>query len=394
MKAVIGIPVLYVGGTEMHTLSLVKVLRAAGYDVSLFCYYEYLQTMVREIEAAGAEVVLLNLSRDAGLLQLLLQLIRFFRRASPTIVHIQYIAPGLVPIIAARLAGIRTVFATIHQPGDRFGRRVRFLFTISARLCTAFFCVSRTVEETWFGDSALFAQSDANRGRRHFTIYNGVAGKTAEHQTSVDQFAELKADLSLVGKRVIGVVARLRAEKGHAFLLNALPQVLRAIPDACLLVVGDGPDREALIKQSCTLGVSSQIIWAGERAPADVLNLYGVMDVVAVPSQFEGFGLSAAEAMAAGCPVVGTRVGGLAEVIEDGVTGYLASPDDSVAFAVALIKVLNDLVAAKAMGQRGSSRVAANFSSERFATTVVAAYRYFIKDERFSSATGESSRLS
>ena len=104
------------------------------------------------------------------------------------------------------------------------------------------------------------------------------------------------------------------------------------------------------------------------------------MDVVAVPSQFEGFGLSAAEAMAAGCPVVGTSVGGLAEIIEDGVTGYLVPPSDSAAFAAALIRVFSDPRDAVNMGARGRKRVSENFSSERFAESFVGAYRFFMKD--------------
>lgn len=393
-KVVISIPVLLVGGTEVQTLSLVKVLRAAGFGVSVCCYYEYHERMVSEMEMAGADVALLGLSRESGFFRLLIELVRYFKRTAPNVAHIQYIAPGLVPIVAARLAGIRTVFATVHQTGGRFGKKAKLFFAVSARLCTAFFCVSKTVEETWFGDSALYTSSGARRGRRHFTIYNGVAENGEGHESSLEQSAKLKADLGLTGKRVIGVVARLRAEKGHILLLRALPLVLKAIPDACLLVVGDGPDREALMKQSCILGVAPQVVWAGECSPAAVKALYDMMDVVAVPSQFEGFGLSAAEAMAAGCPVVGTRVGGLAEVVEDGVTGHLTSPDDGEAFAAALIKVLNDPLAAKAMGERGRSRVAANFSSERFARTVVAAYRCFIKDEQFPSVAGDSPRLS
>lgn len=379
-KVVIGIPVLHVGGTEVHTLSLVKVLRGAGFDVSVCCYYEHQERMVRDMEASGAVVTLLGLSRGAGLFSLLVELIRFFKREAPYVVHIQYIAPGLIPIVAARLARVPTVFATVHQPGDRFRAKERFLFSIAAHLCTAFFCVSTTVEKTWFGDSTIFSLDETNRGQRHFTIYNGVTTNIGCDQHSTNLSAELKANLGLSGKQVIGVVARLRAEKGHALLLNALPMVLKVFPNAVLLVVGDGPDREKLMEQGRDLGLMPHIVWAGERSPEEVLMLYGVMNVVAVPSQFEGFGLSAVEAMAAERPVVGTRVGGLVEVIEDSVTGYLVSPTDCEAFAVALISVLNDPVAAKAMGALGRNRAAEHYSSERFGESVVSAYRYFLND--------------
>ena len=251
--------------------------------------------------------------------------------------------------------------------------------------------LSQAVERSWFGSSTVFSIESAAPGRRHFTIYNGVDVVAVATESSPATAVELRTNLGLAGRRIIGVVGRLRVEKGHALLLNALPSVLKDVPDAALLVVGDGPDRETLSVQARTLGVMSQIVWAGERSPEEALALYAAMEVVAVPSRFEGFGLSAAEAMAAGRPVVGTRVGGLAELIEDGVTGYLISADDSAGLADSLIRVLADPGEAANMGARGRTRVSEQFSSERFAESFLNAYRYFMKDG--TSSGGPAGRL-
>lgn len=383
-EILIAIPVLLVGGTEVHTLALARTLQSAGARVRVCCYYEHAPAMVKALEELGVEVMLLRLERGTGFWHLFRVLRALFKRLRPSAVHVQYLAPGLIPVAAAKAAGVRTVFATVHQPGDSFGFRERLFFSVAAHLCTAFFCVSQAVERSWFGSSAIFSIETAALGRRHFTIYNGADAVRVEKISSRAAVGELRRSLGLSGRHVIGIVARLRAEKGHALLLDALPLVLKVVSDATLLVVGDGPDRGTLVAQAGALGVESHIVWAGERSPQEVLRLYCVMDVVAVPSQFEGFGLSAVEAMMAGRPVVGTRVGGLSELIEDGVTGYLISPDDSTAFAAALIGILGDPGAAIDMGARGRKRVSENFSSERFAESFVGAYRYFMKEGAFS----------
>lgn len=388
-EILIAIPALLVGGTELHTLALARTLQSAGARVRVCCYYEHTPAMVMALEELGVEVRLLRLERAMGLWHLMRVLHDLFIRLHPSAVHVQHLAPGLIPIVAAKAARIRTVFATVHQPGDCFGMREHLLFSLAARLCTAFFCVSQAVERSWFGNSAVFSTQAAALGRQHFTIYNGVdANRTNEKSAHIDCGA-VKANLGLVGRRVIGVVARLRVEKGHASIINALPLVMKAVPDVALLVVGDGPDGAGLVEQARSLGVLQQIVWTGQRSPEEALDLFTAMDVVVVPSQFEGFGLSAAEAMAAGRPVVGTRVGGLAEIIEDGVTGYLIAPGDETALADALIRVLGDPVAAATMGARGRIRVCEHFSNERFSETFVDAYRYFMNRTAFAKGAAD-----
>jgi glycosyltransferase involved in cell wall biosynthesis len=389
IDVLIAIPVLLVGGTEWHTLALAKALQSTGMRVRVCCYFEYAPAMLRAFEEGAIAVTLLRLERASGFWHFFRSLRAVFKSLNPGVVHVQYIAPGLIPVLAARATGIRTVFATVHQPGDRFGTWEHLLFSIAARLCTVFFCVSQAVELSWFGNSAVFSADALPSGRRHFTIYNGVDADLTDKRARHAKAEELRAKLGLTGRKVIGIVGRLRVEKGHVELLNALPLVLKAIPDATLLVVGDGPDRAALADQARSLGVLPHIVWTGEKSPEETLALYAAMDVVAVPSRFEGFGLSAAEAMAAGRPVVATRVGGLPEVVEHGLTGYLVAPNDSQALAEALIAVLDDPGAAANLGACGRIRVSEHFSSKRFSASFVEAFRCFGRSGAFTgSAVG------
>lgn len=340
-KVVIAIPVLLIGGTEIQTLNLVRVLVDAGYEVTVCCYYEYDQTMVVKMHEAGAEVLLMELRRTDGLWNLFRVLIKVFNEIAPDIIHVQYVAPGLVPIIAARVAGMDKVIATVHQPGRTHGWKARILLRFGARLCKTFFCVSKSVEESWFGDSALFDPELYRKGRKHFTIYNAVDTERISREANSAHVAQLRTSLDLEGKKVIGFVGRLRWEKGPHILVAAFARVAKLLPDTRLLVVGDGPGREELFNQAKELGIAENILWLGQRSQDEVFQLYGLMDIVAMPSIFEGFGLTAVEAMSAGVPVVAADVDGLMEIVSAGETGLFFPSGNSDALAACIIDLLN-----------------------------------------------------
>ena len=376
-SVLIGIPVLNIGGTEIQTLSLVRVLLSAGYQITIYCYYEFNESMVYQMERTGAKVILMKLKRSNGILSLMIKLRRLFNELQPDIVHIQYIAPGLVPIIAARLSGIKTIFATVHQPGRPYGWKPKLLIRIASHLCTAFFCNSRAVEKSWFGDGEIFNPEKIDSKRKHFTIYNAVDICKIERIVKEADTEKIKESLGISNKRVIGVVGRLRSEKGHPVLLNAMGDIIKVLPDSVLLIVGDGPDRVHLEEMAKELGIHGYVKWLGQRDPDEVVELYGIMDVVAVPSLFEGFGLTAAEAMAAGRPVVASKVDGLMEVIRDGLNGLFVSPGDSQAVARAILELLLNPEKAASMGARGRQLVVNEFSLERFQSAILAAYAHY-----------------
>jgi L-malate glycosyltransferase len=378
-KILIAIPVFFIGGTEMQTLNLIRVLIKAGYQVMVCCYFEYDSYMVSAMKKTGAEVLLLELKRTDGLLSLLGKLKTLWRNMQPDIAHVQYIAPGLIPVVAAKLAGIKTVFATVHQPGKVYGWKEKTLLRIAARLCTAFFCNSKAVEESWFGDSEIFDPNKQYKNRKHFTIYNAVDSHHIEQIAKKVDRNKLRNDLGIDNKPAIGVVGRLRSEKGQDILLDAMPEVIRAIPNVMLLVVGDGPDRGKLSIKAKELGIENHIIWLGQMDHEEVVELYTIMDVVVVPSRFEGFGLSAAEAMATGCPVIASAVDGLAEVIQDGVTGSLFPVNDTEKLALAITDLFADIEKAADIADKGKDYIINKFSIEKYASSIISAYHYFDK---------------
>lgn len=378
----IGIPVLLTGGTEVQTLSVVKVLVSGGYRVAVCCYHEYLPEVVERFRSAGAEVILLNLKRQAGLLGLLgliPTLIKAFRSIKPDVIHVQYIAPGLLPIIAARLAGVPVVFSTVHIAGNLvYGVKAKLMLRCASIISTAFICVSKDVEKFWFGSSQVFDPSVFVNKRKFFTIYNAVDAEEIARLANEADVRQLQTRFDIKGKRVIGIVGRLAHQKGHTYLLNAMVTVVNEFPDAVLVILGDGPDREKLEELAKQLGIESNLRWLGSVDQEFVFRMFAVIDIFVMPSLYEGFGLTAAEAMAAGLPVVGSRVDGLAEVVEDGVTGYLVKPGDSVILAKSMAKLLSNPILAKQFGKNGLTRVHEYFSLEYFSESMLALYGRYI----------------
>ncbi len=378
MYAIIIIPVLLVGGTEMQTLQQIRVLVDGGYRVTLCCFYEYDERMRAEMEKTGATVVFFGENPSSGLWSLLQHLVIFFWQERPDIVHVQYIAPGFIPVLAARLAGVRTVFATVHQPGRTYGWKAHLLLRTASRLCTAFFCNSLAVEQSWFGDAAPFDRQRIT-SRRHWTIYNAVNVEKIASLAASDDRSSLHSQLGLGAGPVIGCVGRLRHEKGQAVLLDSMSVVIREFPVATLLMVGDGPDRTRLEQRAKNLGIANNVIWLGAKDTDDVFRLLGVMDVVVVPSKYEGFGLVAAEAMAASVPVVATCVDGLKEVVEDGISGYLVAFGDSKGLATKIVEFLRDPDKARRFGRSGNLRVKEYYSYEKYKNRILSLYSSYIK---------------
>lgn len=187
-----------------------------------------------------------------------------------------------------------------------------------------------------------------------------------------------------VGKStlLIGIVARMIVWKGHMELIEALAKVNTAFPDVRLVIVGaltpegsvgSSPYEEALKQRICELDLTAQVIWAGwhDNMPAVMSDL----DVLAVPSWEEPFGLVVTEAMAMERPVVGYRSGGLPEIITEGVEGLLVPPKDTTALADALMTLLRDSQLRAEMGRRGRRRVLKQFNPQRQCAEVAEVYR-------------------
>lgn len=377
----IAIPCLLRGGTEMQTLLLARALVDMGYDVEVCCYFESDEQVVGEFRAAGAAVHVLGWSRSLGMVAFIRFLASVFRKTSPAVVHVQYMAPGLLPIVAARMARVPAVLATVHYPGTPHGFEAHFLLRFGALLTNRFTCVSEAAEKSWFGNSCLLDPIHPEKvaGHRHLTIPNAVDIEGIDKVLATRSPMMVETATRLKGKMVVGTVARLSREKGIDILLRAFAEVLKTIPQAHLLIVGDGSQLADLQNLAQQLRINDAITWMGSLPWEESMGCLGLMDVVAVPSRFEGFGLTAVEAMACGKPVVASRVDGLAEVIRDGVTGYLLPVEDVSALAAALTGLLKNEELRQTIGKAARRQVEEYYTYLQFRERCRVLYGFMLK---------------
>jgi glycosyltransferase involved in cell wall biosynthesis len=182
----------------------------------------------------------------------------------------------------------------------------------------------------------------------------------------------VRAELGLAGPAV-GLVANIRGSKGHDVLLDAVPAIVAAHPGARFVLVGDGVGFEAIRRRAQTPALAPHVVMTGFRR--DIPEVMAALDVLVLPSvRSEATSQVVAQALAVGTPVVATTAGGLAETVVDGETGRLVPPGDPGALAAAVIALLADPAAARAMARRGQARVRATGSLDASMARTIAVY--------------------
>jgi glycosyltransferase involved in cell wall biosynthesis len=370
MKALIAIPCLLLGGTEYQTLNLVKALKHSGYVVEVLCYFEHDARMVEYMRKVGAEVLLMSPdgTRPVGIWSTVKALFFGIQNAlktfSPDVVHVQYMAPGALSIIIFKLLGVKRLLATVHVPGHIYKRKW-IPQLISKTMTDLFMTVSQSSEHSFFDvKPELYHQGLIKSGRKHCTVYNCVDIE--------DKSLHVKA--TECEYFTLGVVSRLSKEKGIDRLIAAMPFVLQELPNVKLLIVGDGREKIVLQEQAKALHVSHIITWVGLQPKESLESYYAQMDIVIVPSCFEGFGLTAIEAMSYAIPVVASRVDGLMEILDDQDSGLLVDASEPSALSSAILSLLQDDEKREQIGMNGYNKVKATFSYNIYQKTIADIY--------------------
>jgi glycosyltransferase involved in cell wall biosynthesis len=167
---------------------------------------------------------------------------------------------------------------------------------------------------------------------------------------------------------------RLVPKNGLEFLIESLPSIRRRFSDVSVLIAGDGPERERLEARVRELGLHESVIFAGNQGNDDLPEFYAAADIVAIPSLKEATSIAGLEAMASACAVVATNVGGLPEIIEDGVSGLLVPLRDPEALALAIMRLIETPELRKQLGLAARARVEQKFTWEQVASETTRAY--------------------
>jgi len=222
----------------------------------------------------------------------------------------------------------------------------------------------------------------ASAAIRDILVHDGIpAGRVVVVHDGIDvekiarrQVLDLHAEYWLPhGVPVIVNVGALVAHKGQKHLIEAMPIVLRDVPDAHLVIFGEGELRGALERQIKHLSLEKRVLLPGFRE--DVLSLMKSSDLFVMSSITEGLGSAVLDAMAMGLAVVGTRAGGIPEAVVPGETGELVEPAEPRLLAAAIVKLFKDAELRRTYGEAGRQRVARQFDVEHLVTDTLAAYR-------------------
>lgn len=360
----------HIGGTERQVTNLALRIDSSRFDLHLGCLRNAGE-LLQEIEPLRVPKPVFEIGSLYGL-KTAWQALRFayyVRKNRIQIVNSYGFYPNVFAVVAARFGGADVVIASIRDRGDILTPAQRRFQKIVCRLADCVLVNAEAIRET------LIAQG--YDPAKIVVIRNGIV---LSRYQSAAQGERIRRELGVPAEApIIIMFSRLNRMKGAEYFLEAAEIVAQRRPDARYLIVGDGANRRDLEERAAASGVKERAIFTGFRT--DVPDLLAESAISVLPSLSEGLSNSLLEAMAAGIPVIATRVGGNPEIIEDGVSGLLAPPRDAKALADAMIALLEDPTRAQHMGEAGLRRVAELFSVERSVAEVENLYRKLVGDE-------------
>jgi len=350
------------GGTGNHLLGLLRQPALEGFEASILSE--------RPLTAREDPPVPLDRLPETRLRYPLAQFARWrwLRRElasrRPDLVHAFFFWPLIYARLLRRAGIIPALVENREDQGFSWGRQEYALLRATRRLPDRVICVSEAVRR-------VVIEREGLDPARVVTIRNGIDPALPPEEPLDD----LRAELGLSpGDLVLGVVANFnRAVKGMGHLVEAVPLIVREVPNARVLLLGRGEEEAALRERCRALGVADAVIFGGFRR--DMHRCYRLMHLSGLTSLSEGLSITVLESMKFGLPVVATAVGGNPEVVEDGVTGVLVPPADPAAFAGAVAALLRDPARRAAMGQAGRRRIESGFAIAGVAERYAALYR-------------------
>lgn len=348
---------LNVGGTETQAVELAIRLNSEHYEVTLGCLRARGPLLER---LAGSAVSVCEFYPKGGFdsiggMYQMFRLAIFLRRGSFRIVHAHDLYSNLLGIPAAVIARVPVIISSQRDLAHLglYQTRRRVWLRRLQKLSTAVLTNASAVR-----DAVLAEKQFAPENVR--VIHNGVDLQKFAHGTRdrawLTQGSSQEKWIALVGNMHSDV-------KGHPWLIAAAKTITFEFPEVRFVLMGDGDLRKDYERQVAELGLGRHFLFLGRRD--DVPRVLACCDIAVLPSKAEGLPNAVLEYLAAGLPTVATRVGGNAEIIDDGKTGILVPPESSPALAEAILRLLRDPRFASSLGKNGREYVASEFSFQK-----------------------------
>ena len=335
------------GGAERMTLSIMKSFDPERFDLRV-CALQVKQgnPIAMELERAGIPVDLVpipNLRHPANLPKLL----KYIRSHNPHIIHTQLEFANVLGNIAAAILGIPSV-STLHtlgapQKGTEYGRS-QIEWACLRNFCTRVIAVSESTRRHHIKYGNI-------KHDRIVTLYNGIDLSVFDPLNETVR-AQKRASLGIPSAATIFVtIAVLREPKGIQYMLAAMPQILESEPSARYLVVGDGPHGDVLKEFTRSHGLESHVTFTGQRT--DIHEILAASDVFILPTLIDALPTVLIEAMSAGKAVIASNVGGVPEIVANGISGILIEPAEPLQLVESFLKLAQDKVQRDTMAKAG-----------------------------------------
>lgn len=319
---------LDIGGLQRVIVNICKFIDREKFNVSVLCLRN-LGAYLPEVENLGINVHFIPQKKSGVDYFSFLKVAAVLRREKVDIIHTHNTQPLIDGTLGALLSGVKTIVHTDHARD--FPDKRRYMF--------AEWCMSHFVYKM-VGVSdhtvANLRKYELIPLKKIATIPNGIdAGR---YQISIDKNRKRdELEITLKGP-IIGLGVRIAKQKGITYLLQAMPAILNQFPDLSLVIAGNGNLMEALKQEARELNIERHVFFIGPRL--DMPELLKLFDLYVLPSLWEGLPMVLLEAMAAGCPIVATDVGGNAHAITDGYNGTLVEPRNPHKLSESVINLL------------------------------------------------------
>lgn len=332
----------------MLMLELGRAAQEQGFEVDVLATDPVFREMIQEQGLGLVDLdVIRREIRPVWDFRGLQRLTGFLARSSYTLVHTHTTKPGIVGTLAARRAGVPAIMHTVHLfPFHEETTRLTTAAYMGAERLAARWCDSIVTVSEHQREWALRAR--IGKPDQIIAIPNGVPTERAQSRR---QPAEIRAELDLGDGFMMLSTGRLAEQKGLEHLIRAAALLRDELPDARVVLAGDGPLRAQLSRLASDLGLDEMVRFIGHRS--DVGDLLTAADLVVLPSLWEGLSISLLEAMAAGKAVVTTTLGSNREVTNDGETAVLVPPKDHESLASALRSLATDRARREDLGRKG-----------------------------------------
>ncbi|MGR3301541.1 MAG: glycosyltransferase [Candidatus Scalindua sp.] len=342
---------LTIGGLEKILTTIVLNLDRKKYNVSVWCLREggfFANKLVKE----GIDVKILHISTSRNPLSIH-KLYKLLKNRKFDLIHTHAYSAGTIGRISAFLAGVPVIISHNHSVYDYYNKYYHFVEWLLCLITDKIICVSDIVKK-------FTNETQRINANKLITIHNGIDSVCS---VTGKEASDIRKKLGIPHNHtVISTIAHMEEHKGIKYLLESASLLLQSRNDISFLLVGEGALKEELKILCADLKIEKNVIFAGERS--DISEILSLTDIFVLPSLREGLGLAILETMACGKPVIATNVGGIPEIVKDGVSGILVSPRDPEALHTAMKELLDDKEMQKKMGANGEKVCNEKFNSK------------------------------